>query len=72
MIQKLDMFSHLSERRETSDLLGPCEIANTNRIRVSLSSPEGGNRFSFRNIVFSTYSEFQMMDRVHELCDSDM
>jgi hypothetical protein len=34
------------------------------RLVVSLPSPKDGNRSSFRNVVFSSYLEFQAMNRV--------
>jgi hypothetical protein len=40
------------------------------RVGVSLSTPEDGNRFSFRNNVFSSYIEFRTMDNIHKPSDS--
>jgi hypothetical protein len=42
-----------------------------NRVGVSLLSPEDGNRPSFRNVVFSSYLEFQTIDKMHKLRDSE-
>jgi hypothetical protein len=38
------------------------------RAGVSLPSPEDGS--SFQNVIFSSYLEFQMMDKVHNPADS--
>jgi hypothetical protein len=38
-------------------------------IVVSLISPEDGNISSFRNVVLSSYSEFQTMDEDQKPCD---
>jgi hypothetical protein len=40
------------------------------RVGVSLPSSEDGNTFSFRNIVFSNYLEFRIMDEVQKPSDS--
>jgi hypothetical protein len=37
---------------------------------ISLPSPEDGNRYSFWNVMFSTYLEFWRTDKVHEPSDS--
>jgi hypothetical protein len=42
-----------------------------NKVGVSLPSPEGGNRSSFRNVVFSNYLEFRTMDKVQKPSDSE-
>jgi hypothetical protein len=44
----------------------------TNRVGISLLSPENGNRFSFQNDGFSSYLEFRTMDKVHNPSDSNM
>jgi hypothetical protein len=41
-----------------------------NRVDVSFLSPENGNRYSFRNVVFYNYLEFRTMDKVHKPNDS--
>jgi hypothetical protein len=38
----------------------------------SLHSPEEGNRSRFRNVVFSSYLEFRMMNEVHKLSESNV
>jgi hypothetical protein len=38
---------------------------------VSFPSPEDSNRPSFRNVVFSSYLKFRMMDKFHKPCDSE-
>jgi hypothetical protein len=64
----------------TPTLLGPLERANLdywssakgpNKLGVSLSSPEEGNRSSFRNIVFSRSLQFRTMRKFHILADSE-
>jgi hypothetical protein len=40
------------------------------RLDASLPSPEDGNRFSFGNVVFSSYLEFRTMDKVKKPSDS--
>jgi hypothetical protein len=42
-----------------------------NRVDVSLPSPQERNRSSFRNIVFYSYLELQVMDIVHKPSDSE-
>jgi hypothetical protein len=37
-----------------------------NRVGVFLPSPEDGNEFSFRNVVFSSYFEFRTVEKVHK------
>jgi hypothetical protein len=53
---------------KTPALLGPLErtgsVTGPNKLGVSLSSPEDGNRSSFRKVVFSGYLEFPTMDEV--------
>jgi hypothetical protein len=44
-------------------------IEGPNRVGARLLSPENGNRYSFRNAVFSIYLEFQTMERVHKPSD---
>jgi hypothetical protein len=39
----------------------------SNRVGVSLPSPEDGNRTSVRNGVFSSYLAFRTMEKVHKL-----
>jgi hypothetical protein len=39
------------------------------RLSVSLTSPEDGNRSSFRNVVFYSYLEFFAMDKVQKPSD---
>jgi hypothetical protein len=41
-----------------------------NRVGVSFPSPEARNRASFRNVVFSSYLEFQTVDKVHKPSES--
>jgi hypothetical protein len=36
-----------------------------NRVGVSLPLPDNRKRSSFRDVVFSSYLEFWMMDKVH-------
>jgi hypothetical protein len=38
---------------------------------ASFPSVEDGNRASFRNVVFSNYSDFQTMEKIHKLNDSE-
>jgi hypothetical protein len=40
-------------------------------VGASLPSPVEGNRFNFRNLVFSSYLEFRTLDKVHETSDSE-
>jgi hypothetical protein len=42
-----------------------------NRVGVFLASPEDGNRFSFRNVVFSSCFEYGTMDKDHKASDSE-
>jgi hypothetical protein len=37
-----------------------------NNVGISLPSPEDGNRFSFRNAVFSSYLKFRKTDKVYK------
>jgi hypothetical protein len=46
-------------------------LLETNGIEVSCPSFGDGNRFSFKNIVFSSYLEFQTMDKIHKPSDSE-
>jgi hypothetical protein len=41
-----------------------------NRVFIFRSSYSDENRPSFRNVVFSSYSEFRAIDTVKELSDS--
>jgi hypothetical protein len=55
--RKLDLFPSSDKGTETPTLLGPFEKANLNhwtRVGVSFPSPEDGNRFSLRNVLFSS------------------
>jgi hypothetical protein len=38
---------------------------------VSLPSPEGRNRYSFQNVVFSSYAQLRKMDKVQKPSDSE-
>jgi hypothetical protein len=42
-----------------------------NRVVVSFPSLEDGNRHSFQNVMFYSYLESQMVDKVHKLIDSE-
>jgi hypothetical protein len=42
----------------------------SNRVGVSLPSPEDGNGRSFQNCLFSSYLDVQTMDHVHKPNDS--
>jgi hypothetical protein len=42
-----------------------------NKVGVSLTSPEDGNRSSFRNVVFSSDLGFRTMDKVQKPSDSE-
>jgi hypothetical protein len=42
----------------------------SNRVDVSLPSPEEGNRSSYRNVVFSINLEFRTVDKVRKLVNS--
>jgi hypothetical protein len=53
------------------DPVDPKISKGPNRVGVSLPSPEDGNRSSFRDVVFSGYLEFQTMDRVLKLSESE-
>jgi hypothetical protein len=57
--------------RRTPTLLGlKLALSNgPNKVDVSLPSPEDGNRFIFRNIVFSSYLEFRRMDKIQNASD---
>jgi hypothetical protein len=59
-----------------TECLPPLERANlnhwtsgTNRVGVSLPSLEEGNRYSFRNVVSSSYLEFRTRDTVQNPSD---
>jgi hypothetical protein len=59
-------------------MLGPLErmievspFNGTQQSRVSLPSPEDGNRSSFRKDVLSSYLEFRMMDKVQKPSNSE-
>jgi hypothetical protein len=63
--------SVLGEGRETPTLFDSSIIESAlskepNRVGVSCPSPGDGNRSSFRNVVFSTYLEFWLTDKVHK------
>jgi hypothetical protein len=47
------------------------ESKRSNRIGASISSLEDGSRSSFRNVVFSSYLEFWIVDRVQRPNDSE-
>jgi hypothetical protein len=62
MFRKMDLFPSSDELREAPTLLGPLQRANRNqciRVGVYLVSPKDANRFSFRNVMFSSYLEFR-------------
>jgi hypothetical protein len=42
-----------------------------NGVYISLLSPENRNRHSFQNVAFSSYLEFQKMDKAHKRSDSE-
>jgi hypothetical protein len=76
MFWKLDLFLSSDDGKEMPTPLGSLEIANLNHLNLkllgteqclSLPSPEDGNRYSFRNVVFSRYLEFRTLDEVHKL-----
>jgi hypothetical protein len=81
MLRKLVLFPSWGEGRKTPTLLDLLDRAvqwvrlalsmGPNSLGVFLLSPEDGNRFSFWNVVFSSYLEFMTMDRVHKHSDSD-
>jgi hypothetical protein len=52
-------------RHENSSLELAISIA-PNRVGVFLRSPEGRNRSSFRNVVFSIYLEIRTIVNVHK------
>jgi hypothetical protein len=75
MCHKLDLFPSSDGEIEIPILLDSIERSGLihmrlaiskepNRVGVALPSP--GNRSSLRNIVFSSYSEFPMMDKIHK------
>jgi hypothetical protein len=43
----------------------------TNRVGISLTSPEDGDKSSLRNVVFSSYLEYRKTDRVQKLTHSE-
>jgi hypothetical protein len=71
----MDIFPSSDEGRQAPTSLGPLDKVNKwiklalskepSRVGVSLSSPDDGNRSSFRNLVFSSYLEFRTIDKVH-------
>jgi hypothetical protein len=76
------MFPSPGEWRQTPTPLGALEISNLkewnrlevsskgpNRVIVSFSSSQDGNRSSFQNVVFSSYLKFLTMDKVHNPVD---
>jgi hypothetical protein len=80
MFRILLLFPFSGEGRETATPLGRLEnvqwmrlaLSNgPNRVGVSLSSPEDGNRSSFWNVVFSSYLKFRPIDQVQKLNDSE-
>jgi hypothetical protein len=57
----------LQVRRETPALFGPLERFsdwNSLSLRLSPPSPEDGKRSSFRNVVFSSFSDYRTVDKV--------
>jgi hypothetical protein len=42
-----------------------------NTAGLSFPSPEDGNRYSFRNVVFYSYLEFRTMDKDQKSSDSE-
>jgi hypothetical protein len=42
------------------------------RVGVSLPSPEDGNRFNYRNVVFWNYIEIRTMEKFNIPSDSEM
>jgi hypothetical protein len=71
-----------SERRGHLTLFGPLERANLSHcgqfflrdptvVVVFLPAPEDGNRFSFRNVVLSSYLKSRTTDEDHKPGDSE-
>jgi hypothetical protein len=59
----------LQQNKDAVDFKHRLRLARSkghNRVGVSFTSPEDGKRANFRNVVFSCYSEFIMMDKVHK------
>jgi hypothetical protein len=48
-------------KKELTSVSGPALSKGPNRVAISLRSPEDGNTSSFRNILFSSHSEFRTM-----------
>jgi hypothetical protein len=46
------------------------QFKGVTRVGDSFPSPEKENKYSFQNVVFSTYLEFRMIDTVHKPSDS--
>jgi hypothetical protein len=74
------VFPTSSEGKETHNVLGPLETTNLNRwilskgpnrVDISLPSTEDEKRSSVRNVVFSSYLEFQTIDKVQKTSDSE-
>jgi hypothetical protein len=70
------MFPSSCEGMETPTRLGSLERAGPvpaepDRVRVSLPSPEEGNRSSFRNAVLSFYFEYPTMKNVQKSSHSE-
>jgi hypothetical protein len=71
MFQELDLFSSSDEGKETPTLTSITFLSKgPNRLGVSLPSPDGGNRSSYRD-AFSSHSEFRTTDKVHEPRDTE-
>jgi hypothetical protein len=65
----VDLFPSSSARRDSRTLTQWLTLVlskGPNREVVSPLSPEDGNRFSFRNVLFSIYLEFWMMGKAHK------
>jgi hypothetical protein len=70
------MFPSSGEGKEIQTLLiewglGFALCEGPNRVGASLPSPEDVKRPSFKNVMFSSYLEFRMMDRAHNLSDCE-
>jgi hypothetical protein len=66
------MFPSSGDGRKTPTLLGPLERADLTTVGgVLRPSHEDGNRPSFWNVLFSSYLEFQTMDKVQNPSNSE-
>jgi hypothetical protein len=54
-------------KKELTSVTGPALSKGPNRVRNSLRSPEDWNTSSFRNVVFSSYSEIPTMVKAQKV-----